>query len=296
MKKHLLRILAAAVLISTAAAFTSFAAKYTANYTDKSGLQRSKEMEFLTGYSKDFIRDSLSTATILDNEDGDIETVTYYIPSELKYPDWQDRNGYYYFLSDVNTALKNTTTPDGYRVGADGRWIDENGQPISDGFGGNILNTKELFAGKTDEEIWKLQRDIFQRVGTDQKYGVGAAYFDHESNKSRYVQVNSIIVNRGRTDYMLNRNNFLNVTVTDHSDTNKHTEIILRACLGDELGLEVFNYIRSIQTPLTWADGICDPDLQKNFDLNKFNGRITDYGKTVTTSLYGDGTLDICVY
>ena len=36
---------------------------------------------------------------------------------------WIQTNGIWYYVGDTGRMLTNTTTPDGYRVGADGAWI-----------------------------------------------------------------------------------------------------------------------------------------------------------------------------
>ena len=39
---------------------------------------------------------------------------------------WIDWNGKWYYCDSSGAMLSNTTTPDGYQVGADGAWIQAN--------------------------------------------------------------------------------------------------------------------------------------------------------------------------
>lgn len=43
---------------------------------------------------------------------------------------WQQISGYWYYFDKSGALYVNTVSPDGYRVNAEGKWIDENGSPI----------------------------------------------------------------------------------------------------------------------------------------------------------------------
>ncbi|WP_373262066.1 hypothetical protein [Hungatella hathewayi] len=80
----------------------------------------------------------------------------------LRYPLWIWVNGYCYYYQNAATILKNTTTPDGYTVDAEGRWT-INGIPQTNGYGGYAMGTAD-YAGKTNDEIWNLMKSKLEPV------------------------------------------------------------------------------------------------------------------------------------
>ena len=282
MKIKRLLIPIAAITFSLVSAFSAFA-DYTISY-ELNGATVNKTSRIYTYQMLPENLGKVSTARITNNNSGTYTDWEYLNFDEFSYPGWQIRNGYFYYLTDVSTSLKNTTTPDGYRVDDKGRWIDQNGNPISDGFGGNFLNTKEKYAGKSDAEIWALQKSLFKELAKNQKYPSGIGYTDEvRSRGDDSFQMRNLVFYRNQEDYNDHRTNYCDLILPSYMDLDAINEKVLRAYLGDELGIEMFNYLITTRIPY-FSDGDYELDFKNKFDLNKFNGRMTDYGKHVTTS------------
>lgn len=282
MKIKRLIIPIAAITVSLVSAFSAFA-DYTISY-ELNGATVTKNAQYFVYQMLPENTGVVSTATVTDSYDGTVSKYEYLNYSSFNYPGWQIRNGYFYYLTDVNTALKNTTTPDGYRVDDKGRWIDGTGNPVSDGFGGNFLNTKEKYAGKYDAEIWSLQKSFFKELSKNQKYHAGFGYIDEVLSTGRdNFEIGDLVFYRNQEDYNNHRTNYCDLILASYMDLDATTEKILRAYLGDELGIEMFNYLVTTRIPF-FADGMYELDFKNKFDLNKFNGHMTDYGKHVTTT------------
>ncbi|MEG1574961.1 MAG: hypothetical protein RR341_07825, partial [Bacteroidales bacterium] len=73
---------------------------------------------------------------------------------DIKYPCWIWLDGACYYYKNAANILKNTTTPDGYTVDAEGRWT-VNGQIQSNGYGYQVMGT-DVYNGKSNDEIWNL--------------------------------------------------------------------------------------------------------------------------------------------
>lgn len=81
---------------------------------------------------------------------------------------WKEIEGKQYYFGSGGYMLSNTTTPDGYRVGADGAWIQEessnkNNQFISD----ENYYSLPLGIKATDTNIYYLQNNVFYVASVD---------------------------------------------------------------------------------------------------------------------------------
>ncbi len=249
----------------------------------------------LPANTKDFITANV-TRISSDNPRSDNYV---YKRNEPTYPKWViGDNGYYYYLTSSTQALKNTTTPDGYKVDSIGRWIDASGVPVTANIGNNVLNTKEKYAGKNDSEIMDLQikylRDLYQESCNKSSYNFASVYDESTStvSSSTDLQYDNWMIRWNVENYIGNTNAFCLVSMSQFVETTVVNELVLRSLFGDELGIEIFNYVKNIENTNNNDDcvGCADRDFTNKFDLNKFKGRATDYGKTisdVTLGYYG---------
>lgn len=234
------------------------------------------------------------------------------------YPGWVWLDGYCYYYTDYlgGNKLTNCVTPDGYTVDELGRWT-ENGVPQSNGYGSFVIGTDELYAGKSDEERWVIMRGLYENLFAN--YSIGREYAvammsGNESVFSVWTKEgfagHSVIYN-SQADYSylhLNIDNAWNDAVNDlWCYQTEVIEKMIKITCGDHVGQELFDDIRKAAEPanggtyemvvfdengqLIWLDG--NHVLTKTitnagdgidfslFDLNKWNGRKTDYGKTI---------------
>lgn len=245
----------------------------------------------------------------------------------IHYPLWIWVNGYCYYYQNAATILKNTTTPDGYTVDAEGRWT-VNGVPQTNGYGGYAMGTAD-YAGKTNDEIWSIMKSKLEPVflaGIPMSTGATASILPDEISFD--IGTGGVVGN----DINVYHNNgvygtFITATIgNDWSDmvdaTGASTKTIyaqkpyikektIKAVVGDQIGQELFNYIRAHAdktTPgyITETDengnpiyGWFDPGV--NGEPDKF---IIDPNGTDTRSRYvencGDGiyaqTLDLSMW
>lgn len=243
------------------------------------------------------------------------------------YPSWAWINGYCYYLDgpDFNNRLKNCVTPDGWTVDAEGRWI-ENGVAVSNGYGGFVIGTDELYTGKTDAERWNVMRGLLENLFANHIYG------DENTNAMRSAAeiVQGSVIREGWSDYYAtfrptvhaNNVDYLHVAFNNHWNDcpdeyvpyrNEVIEKVIKITCGDHVGQELFNDLRAAaeganggtkiipiydengmfqfidenhilsKTIENCSDGI---DFTK-FDLTKWNGRKTDYGKTIRIEYQG---------
>lgn len=90
---------------------------------------------------------------------------------------WEQVNGEYYYYDDNHQMLTNTTTPDGYKVGADGRWIQETTAPsMAKAFGmdgkSKIKNPRNFHDDEFNSALSFLQGDW--DYTTDSKFNWGS--------------------------------------------------------------------------------------------------------------------------
>lgn len=232
--------------------------------------------------------------------DDDDSKYTYITGKNVIFPAWYKSNGYYYYRYDGTHFARNETTPDGYQVDDLGRWIDESGNPVTDGFGNVNVGTAEKYAGKSSDEIFELQRDAMLELSKDtEKYYISEndkkshapnynVYEETDAILSGHIPARSIranglsVFNHNSTNYVQGGTYHSNIVIYPSFDTGKVGETALRIYLGDGLGKEVYDYLKSIQKFVNsdLIPGWYDIDYS-NFDVNKFAGRKTDYGYTV---------------
>ena len=275
-------ILSISALASTITSFANYKYTYTADGVTKSGTVSFFYKSYLPRNTKDFI--TLTT----EQDDGTIGNIIY--KEYAEFPAWQIKDGgfYYYYQTGFN-VLKNTTTPDGYNVDSLGRWIDSNGNPVVANIGNNVLNTKEKYAGKSDSEIKDLQiqylRNLYQESSNASNSNCTGIYDESTSNISTAtnLQYDNFMIHWNVENYIDKRTDFCRIGISSFVETTKVTELVMRTMFGDELGIEIFNYIKGIENTNNNDDceGCAVRDFTNKFDLNKFKGRTTDYGKTI---------------
>lgn len=238
-----------------------------------------------------------------------------------QYPSWVWVNGYCYYyqnrhLPEVlgNNYLKNCVTPDGYTVDEEGRWT-ENGVPQHNSYGSEVIGTDELYAGKNDDERWQIMRELTKNLFINNIEGTEYAV----AMKSRPGSVDGYWTQEGYAHYGIIHdsdgkyarvliNNAWNDCPEEYIlNKNETIEKLIKITCGDHVGQELFDDIRKAADPAGSAGKIIELDENGNliwidadhvkiktiehasngvdfslFDLNKWNGRQTDYGKTIT--------------
>ena len=238
----------------------------------------------LPSNTKDFITATLTWTWT----DGDTTTVNYvYKTIKDTYPLWKiGEGGYYYYKTSATQALKSTTTPDGYRVDAQGRWIDNSGNAVTANIGNNILNTKEKYSEKNDSDIITIQKEYLRSLFQESCTGYDdIRTYDEETSSissATNLQFGDWLIT-WNADYGMNNGiDFCRVSMPAWTETSRVNEQVLRLMFGDELGSDIFQYLQTIGS--NYRDdcaGCADRDLVNKFDLNKFKGRATDYGKSI---------------
>lgn len=284
-KKLLITFLAGA--LATSMVFPSFAAIY----------------QFNTG----------STEII---QDGDVRWASGHV---RKYPGWAWVNGYCYYYTDYlgGNMLKNCVTPDGYTVDAEGRWT-ENGIAQSNGYGGFVIGTDQLYAGKSDDQRWEVMKSLYENLFAN--YIVGDEHYLAMS--SAYGLVRGDVVKEGFSRYSVIHNpaddysKYVEIVITnkwnDCSDEyavyrNEVMEKAIKIICGDHVGQELFNDLKIAADPaegprreivvfdengqLIFIDSnhVKTKIIEKSsdginfnkFDMNKWKNKKTDYGKTI---------------
>lgn len=207
-------------------------------------------------------------------------------------------------------------TPDGYTVDELGRWT-ENGVPQSNGYGSFVIGTDELYAEKNDDERWSVMKSLYENLFANYKRGSEYAVAMMATSDNVYdtwtkegKAVHQVIHNSG-ADFSYLHLDVANVWNDAENDLGCYnTEVIekmIKIACGDHVGQELFDDIRKAAEPanggdyeivvfdengqLIWLDSnhVLTKTITNSgdgvdfslFDLNKWNGRKTDYGKTI---------------
>lgn len=248
------------------------------------------------------------------------------------YPCWIWYQGYCYYYDQNGNYLTNTTTPDGYSVDALGRWT-VNGNPIHNGAGNYKMGTED-YNGKSDDEIWSLMKEklipVYQDaiIGWDYDgpdadglpihidqyaYGYGNDIVWTDNDTSTYGgygetavthndQRFGTFVTAGIGNYWSDLERTYNNAISKAYYANKVDikEKTIKAVVGDKIGTELFNYIKQHAdkiipdaewNPYNMADGI----MPSKLDFSAWQNRKTDYGKTFSIEVVGEG-IKIKVY
>ena len=231
-------------------------------------------------------------------------------------PGWLWINGYCYYNTDYQgNKLTSCVTPDGYTVDEEGRWTVD-GVPQSNGYGSFVMGTDELYSNKSDDEIWAaMKAELEQLFAT---HVIGSSSSVAMASGDGYVCGRWSKEGFGSYDITRNPTNDLSLyidaqfvnTWNDCPETyvalkNEMLEKAIKLVCGDHVGQELFNDIKAAadpgeggprEEPVFDENGklifINDYQIQtkivqnytdgvnfKYFDLNKWNGRKTDYGK-----------------
>lgn len=232
-------------------------------------------------------------------------------------PGWVWVNGYcYYYLDKNSNKATNCVTPDGYTVDEEGRWTVD-GVPQYNGYGSIVIGTDELYANKNDDERWLIMKDKLEKLFANYNSGsdymvammsVGDTVF---CGWSRDGGCTHSVIHNSEMNYSYIDASIGNFWNDDLDSVGSYrTEIIeqiIKIICGDHVGQELFNDIKAAADPceggprediiydengnLIFTDDyhILTKTVEKSsdgvnfdyFDLNKWNGRKTDYGKTI---------------
>lgn len=233
-----------------------------------------------------------------------------------QYPGWNWINGYCYYLTNMGgDKLTNCMTPDGYAVDEEGRWTVD-GVPQHNGYGNLVVGTDELYAGKSDDERWQIIHDKLEKLYAEKI--PGNEMFYAMSSGEGFVWGTVGALNPGKSiihNVQMDRNYDIYSTFTNiwndspevYTDYRSELmETTIRLICGDHIGQELFEDLRKAaeptggpaEVPVYDENGdwimIGDGRIQMKtiessndginfalFDLNKWNGRKTDYGKTI---------------
>lgn len=179
----------------------------------------------------------------------------------IEYPCWIWVDGYCYYYQNAKNILKNTTTPDGYTVDAEGRWVID-GTVQTNGYGSYSMGTAD-YAGKSDDEIWDMMKAKLQPVflsgiglsgGATMSLAPNSIAFDIaygaisgnditiSHNFSSYGTYITAIIGDAWSDQ---ENNFVSaLDKTLYLSKAQIKEKTIKALVGDQIGQELFNYIR----------------------------------------------------
>lgn len=267
--------------------------------------------------------------------DSDLGEVRFAVGHKAQTPGWMwiDGNCYYFLDRYRQTKVMNGTTPDGYTVDEQGRWV-VNGEVQYNGYGTVQIGTDELYAGKSDAERWLVMRKLLEeniaKYQQSTPYGVAMRSFENQVDRRWPYPACSVINNAGGGEdyiYLEYVNQWCDSPDAYGDNVNELTERIVKIVCGDHLGQELFDdlrragegtkggpdsvpyydengqpeeyinedgleCVRMITLPSS-SDGI---DFSK-FNINKWQGRTTDYGKTLyfgrEEGNYGRWTLTI---
>lgn len=188
---------------------------------------------------------------------------------------WSDDGNCYYFLNAA-TVLKNATTPDGYTVDAEGRWV-VNGQIQSNGYGYQVMGT-DVYNGKSNNEIWNLMvnklEGAFSKGIPLNNTGLTYAYW---RTKDQGIAYDLADVGESGNKITITHNNAIAGTFVtasiggSWSDFAKNTissstkaayynnayvkEQAIKAVVGDKIGQELFTSIRNTADQLDTSGG-----------------------------------------
>lgn len=234
------------------------------------------------------------------------------------YPGWAWIDGYCYYFTDRSgeNKLTNCVTPDGYTVDAEGRWTVD-GIPQSNGYGSFVIGTDTLYANKNDDERWEVMRDLYENLFANYTPGDDDAVAMMSTGQSVFSTwtkgglAGHSVIHNSQANYSYLHLNIANswndgINSNGHYQTEKIEKMLKIAC-GDHAGQELFDDIRKAAEPANggemivpvydengnwiWIDGnhVLSKTITNSgdgvdfslFDLAKWNGRKTDYGKTI---------------
>lgn len=234
------------------------------------------------------------------------------------YPGWVWLDGYCYYYTDYlgGNKLTSCVTPDGYTVDELGRWT-EGGVPQNNGYGSFVVGTDELYAGKSDDERWIVMRNLYENlfanytIGGEHSVAMMATSDNVYGTWTKEGLAGHIVAHKPQPDYSYLHLYMANTWNDAENDLwcyqTEVFERMLKIACGDHVGQELFNDIRKAAEPangddfemvvfdengqLIWLDGnhVLTKTITNSgdgvdftlFDLNKWNGRKTDYGKTI---------------
>jgi hypothetical protein len=196
----------------------------------------------------------------------------------ISYPCWIWISGYAYYYQNAATILKNTTTPDGYAVDDQGRWI-VNGVPQTNGYGNHFMGTSD-YNGKSNDEIWsslvnKLEPIFIDGVAIGEiNLMISPRELSYDSSKYTYGSDISIWKNSDNFDVVKKESfrTFITARIGNswsdeikdvsgawakmaYADSAEIKEKTIKAVVGDVIGKELFDYIRPHADQISHSGG-----------------------------------------
>lgn len=136
-----------------------------------------------------------------------------------------------YYLGSDGAMLTNTITPDGYKVGADGAWIQDTSLPVTE-YANLINNYKEYEVNSAIEfskDILIDHGDYYEIPNQTIYYWLDGYTYDSDDNGSRFLYSGSVYVYKNVIDTVIhydnsNRNNMSFEHALSISDYNYNGE------------------------------------------------------------------------
>ena len=196
----------------------------------------------------------------------------------IEYPCWIWISGYAYYYQNAAMILKNTTTPDGYTVDDQGRWI-VNGVPQTNGYGNHIMGTSD-YNGKSNDEIWsslvsKLEPVYINGISTGEiNLMISPRELSYDSSK--YTYGSDISIWKDIDNYDVVKKDYFKAFITArignswsdnikdtprawikmaYADSAEMKEKTIKAVVGDVVGKELFDYIRRHADQISHSGG-----------------------------------------
>lgn len=255
----------------------------------------------------------LNSTKIKKGHDSSIGDYYYASGKKQSIPGWAWIDGYCYYFTNKNMRDKitNGTTPDGYTVDEQGRWM-VNGVVQYNGYGSLQVGTDALYAGKGDLERWNAIYDYLINLYAKQQTPDDTVAFlslrgGLSDDISQYwpFSTNHIIYNRDKSpitnvegniyypEYIIAYfGNGWNDSPEYYSDYGDEClELTVKAICGDHAGQELFNDLRKAAEP---AEGgarnqvVYDENGKPIKDEEKSKGGFT-YVKMENYPTSGDG-------
>ena len=202
----------------------------------------------------------------------------YYFEGKTLY-DFRSADDPDYYPYTGAFKLKNATTPDGYQVDEEGRWIVD-GVVQHNEYGHVKMEMAEKYQGKTDDEIWEIMKDALLKLWAANYYntdfkasgissdnfisgniGSGAA----RGSTWRATHNSLVSVHGTERDYIkislsyswdnLHNNVDSSQDLAFYGTTSAIIEKMIKIALGDDVGQEFFDYLRQHADALPLQDG-----------------------------------------
>ena len=244
------------------------------------------------------------------------------------YPCWIWWQGYCYYYASADNYLKNTTTPDGYTVDELGRWT-VNGNPVHNGAGNYKMHTEDYNGKSDDEiwslmknkliDVYKdtVYQGDYNTYDANGKcfhadcyafgYGNDIVWSDNDTttyggygeysvtyNDDRFNTFVTASIGNSWSDLADRLPNMSALAKASYAQKPDIVEKTVKTTVGDKVGTELFNYIKQHADKIIHDDywnpnNVPDGIVASKLDFSNWQNRKTDYGKTFSIEVIGDG-------